>query len=487
MKKITWISILMLIVSIPTFAGGLLTNTNQHVLFLRMLARNASTEIDAVYSNPAGVAFMENGWHLSFNAQSAYQTRKITSTFAPFAMNGNEVTKHYKGEASAPIIPSLYGAYVTDRWSISGNFAISGGGGKATFNDGLGSFESIVSMVPIIANTMSSMLPGLDIPTINRYSVDSYMQGRQYIFGLQLGATYKITDYLSVFAGGRMNYVSNHYKGYLRDIQIGFADGGSMVNASQAFGELAQEVPAPYKSSVELLAGATADKEVDCKQKGWGITPILGADFKMGKWNVGVKYEFKTKLNIENNTTINTTGFKDYDHGVNTPHDIPSLLTVGVSYNPIPEVQLAVGYHHFFDSSAKMANGKEQYTGNGTNEYLGGISWDVTKWLQLSTGMQRTKYGVQDDYQTDMSFSISSYSYGLGAGFNITPNLQLNVAYFWTKYDTYTKNMDNYNYMSDKLESLGIPSTIAQAIKIEGQDKFTRTNKVFGIGIDYRF
>lgn len=57
MRKLSLISIVLLIVSIPTFAGGLLTNTNQHVLFLRMLARDASTDIDAVYSNPAGLAF----------------------------------------------------------------------------------------------------------------------------------------------------------------------------------------------------------------------------------------------------------------------------------------------------------------------------------------------------------------------------------------------------------------------------------------------
>ena len=85
MRKLFLISIGLLIVSTSTFAGGLLTNTNQHVLFLRMLARDASTQIDAVYSNPAGVAFMENGFHLSLNGQSAFQTRTITSTFAPFA------------------------------------------------------------------------------------------------------------------------------------------------------------------------------------------------------------------------------------------------------------------------------------------------------------------------------------------------------------------------------------------------------------------
>ena len=37
MRKISLIGLVMLIVSIPTFAGGLLTNTNQHAAFLRML------------------------------------------------------------------------------------------------------------------------------------------------------------------------------------------------------------------------------------------------------------------------------------------------------------------------------------------------------------------------------------------------------------------------------------------------------------------
>lgn len=64
MRKFSLIGIAMLIVSIPTFAGGILTNTNQHVSFLRMLARGASIDIDGVYSNPAGLAFFAGRWSL---------------------------------------------------------------------------------------------------------------------------------------------------------------------------------------------------------------------------------------------------------------------------------------------------------------------------------------------------------------------------------------------------------------------------------------
>ena len=97
MRKFSLIGIAMLIVSIPTFAGGILTNTNQHVSFLRMLARGASIDIDGVYSNPAGLAFLpEDGLYLSLNGQSAYQTRNIKA-FGYVRFNGDGTSPYYFG------------------------------------------------------------------------------------------------------------------------------------------------------------------------------------------------------------------------------------------------------------------------------------------------------------------------------------------------------------------------------------------------------
>ncbi|MEG2150372.1 MAG: hypothetical protein RRY36_04030 [Bacteroidaceae bacterium] len=486
MKKNYLIGVLLTMVSITTYAGGLLTNTNQNIAFLRNPARDASIEIDAVYSNPAGIAFLQkDGFHFSLNGQSAFQTRTITSTFAPFAAFGGNATKEYEGEASAPFVPSLQAAYKKDKWSFSGSFAVTGGGGKATFNKGLGSFESIVAMLPAMLSAGGYKA--------DRYSVNSYMEGKQYIFGLQLGAAYKITDYLSAFAGVRINYVSNSYKGYMRDIKANVDDKNKvddeLVNVSKYFTGLSQQAlqaaaaleAAGQTEKAELyrlqakkaqgVAAKAGDIDLDCSQTGWGVTPIIGADFKMGKWNVGVKYEFNTKLNVQNQTVGNLPdGFDNYKDGVNTPHDIPSLLTVGASYEILPVLRASIGYHHFFDTHAKMADGKQKFLSKGTNEYLGGLEWDVCRWAQVSAGMQRTKYGFTDKFMSDMSFNVSSYSYGFGAGFNLTPDLKLNVAYFFTDYEDYTKVSEKYN---------GAP--------LAGTDVFTRTNKVFGIGLDYRF
>ena len=50
-------------------AGGLMTNTNYHIAFDRMMARGASMDIDAAYSNPAGLAWGYDGLQLSLDFQ----------------------------------------------------------------------------------------------------------------------------------------------------------------------------------------------------------------------------------------------------------------------------------------------------------------------------------------------------------------------------------------------------------------------------------
>lgn len=489
MKRLFLISFAMLIVSIPTFAGGLLTNTNQNVAFLRNIARGASLQIDGVYSNPAGIAYLSDGFHLSLNGQSAFQTRTITSTFAPFVGYGGEKTKIFKGEASAPFVPSFQAAYKKGNWSFSGGFAITGGGGKATFNEGLASFESNVAMIPM-------MLDKAGLTGTNKYEVKSFMEGRQYIFGLQMGATYKLADYLSVFGGIRMNYVSNSYYGYIRGISANL-NGGNMVNLNQYFtgaaaqlnagaaaanaaGNVAQaQILTAKANAASMMAKGTADKELDCTQTGWGVTPIIGADLNLGRLNIGVKYEMNTKLNIENQTKVNTTGVAAFDHGVNTPNDIPSLLTIGAQYSILPSVRASLGWNHFFDTHAKMANDKQKYLSGGTNEYLAGLEWDITDRVLVSGGLQSTNYGIKDGYQSDMSFTVNSHSFGMGAAFKLTPKMTVNVAYFLTKYDNYTKNTDVQLVDGKPVGYNGTP--------LPGSDTFTRTNKVFGVGLDYSF
>ena len=110
-------------------AGGLVTNTNQNIRFLRMFARDASTEIDAVYANPAGTAFMDDGFYLSLNTQTVKQERIITADF-PLFENGR---KEFKGKTFVPVYPQIDVAYKKGDWTFSAALSVIGGGGKCEF------------------------------------------------------------------------------------------------------------------------------------------------------------------------------------------------------------------------------------------------------------------------------------------------------------------------------------------------------------------
>lgn len=452
MKKFWITSMCMLMVSIPTFAGGLLTNTNQHISFLRMIARGASIDLDGVYSNPAGLVFLEDGTYIAVNLQSAYQTRINDADF--FYYNDKSYAKRYKGTASAPVVPSIQAVYKKGDWAFSGSFAITGGGGKASFNDGLAMFDSKV-MAGLAKATGGKITPDM-------YTINSAMDGRQYIYGLQLGLSYKITDYLSVFGGGRMNYITGGYEGYLN------------TTMNKGYESLVPESMLPVIG-------------LDCSQTGWGITPIIGADVKLGKWNVGLKYEFMANLNIENKTKENTDedgALADYKDGVNTPNDVPAMLMAAVGYEILPTLRVAVEYHQFFDKDAGMAympgtkrEKQKALTGN-THEFLFGAEWDVLDRLTVSAGYQKTNYGLSDNFQSDTSFYCESYSVGLGAALKITPKMKLNVGYFWSTYSDYTKEVSATG---------GYAGTGYNGTGLSGKDVYSRTNKVFGIGVDYKF
>lgn len=447
------------------FAGGYLTNTNQHISFLRMVARGATSDIDAVYSNPAGLVWNEkNGWEISFNIQNAAQQRNIDATYSVMDYIGGgkeDVSKFYKGKASAPILPSLFATYKKDRLVFSGAFAVVGGGGKASYDDGLPMFDSAIRF-GLTNNSKLAQLKSLTgaKSVSDLYDLNTAMNGAQFIYGVQLGVSYRITDWLSAYLGGRMNYFTGGYDGYVHAV-----------------------IKEPYAQYYQAATGATDrnlyNLELDCDQTGWGLTPILGLSAKYKKLTVGMKYEFLTNLNLENKTTKNTDpdgALAAFKHGVNTPSDVPAILSMAAGYDILPTLRGTLEYHHYFDQNAGMANDKQKYVTHGTNEYALGVEWDVHKYVTVSAGGQITDYGLSDNFQTDTSFSCDSYSIGFGAKLNLSKHAKVNIAYFWTTYDDYTKNYTS----TTSVNGQSVPS-------VTGTNVYKRTNKVFGLGLDYAF
>lgn len=440
-----------MIVSLSAWAGGLVTNTNHTASFGRMMARGATSDIDAVFSNPAGTAFNDHeGLTLSLNNQSAFQTRGIQSTFeAPF-LPAEAHDRYYEGTTTAPIIPAVFALYKQGKWAFQGYVAIVGGGGKCTFKDGLPMFDDAV-MTAVWTNPKLAAAVGKPV-TPDMYNLHSSLNGKQFIIGGDLGASYRFNEHLSGHASIRINYATGNYSG----------------GVDAHMGEM-----------------SLAKVALDCDQTGWGVTPILGINYKVGGITLAAKYEFKTNLNITNNTKqfessspAFNAALAGYQDGVKTANDIPAMLALAAGYEILPErLRATVEYHFFDDKHAGMAGDKQQLLVRGTNEYLAGVEWDINKKFTVGLGGQITDYGLSDDFQAQTAFSCDSYSLGAGGSWNINPHLRLNVSYFWTNYSDYTK--PSADKASGGTGYCGTP--------FAGTDIYSRSNKVLGIGIDYKF
>ena len=446
MKKRLTLMALAAIATLTVRAGGLMTNTNYHIAFDRMRARGATFDIDAAYSNPAGLAWGHEGWQLSLNFQKPWQHRDIQLT-KPYS-------QQYEGIASAPIVPALFASYKHDRLAVSAMIGIVGSGGFVKYDAG----------VPMFNLVLAGMLTQKGI-TPDQYSLDTQMKGKQYIYGGQMNVTYKLLDNLAVAAGFRANYYDGYYRGHV-------------------------------VATGHPLLGELASLKLDVNQRGWGFTPIVSLDFHQGPLTLAARYEFRTKINVSNDTKTLEAGLGDkvtallmqtdpaslqaigqalgvktqaYQDGEKTRYDMPALLSVAAGYAFADNIRATLEYHFFDDKHAKMANNRQEKLTHGTHEFLAGVEGDINDRWTISCGMQRTDYGLSDDYQQNTSFACDSWSFGLGCAVNLTKQLRLNAGYFLSIYDDYTKECnaarDGYN----------------------GQEVYSRTNHVVGLGIDYKF
>ena len=290
--------------------------------------------------------------------------------------------------------------------------------------------------------------------TPDKYTIDSQMEGKQYIFGGQLNFSYKLTDNFAAAVGLRANYYDGYNRGHVTATTV------------------------PAMGSQQLI-----DLQLDCLQKGWGFTTIVSFDYREGPLTVALRYEFRTKINTENDTKeLSATmmcadalaQFADkvapYEDGAKTRYDMPALMSIALGYELTPQLRATLEYHNFDDKHAKMAGDRQKNLTHGTDEYLLGVEYDINDKFTISCGGQRTDYGLDDNYQSNTSFACDSWSFGLGGAWNINEKVRLNAGYFCTIYSDYTKEQAYY-----------------QATPWSAKEVYSRTNHVIGLGIDYKF
>lgn len=541
-------SIFATLIAGSLFAGGLVTNGNQSTAWVRLPSRNASVGIDAVYYNPAGLMKLENGFHFSLSNQTIFQNRNIKNFYAgPGGSYGlNQYV--YEGEVIAPVFPIVQGVYKMDRLAFSLGFSPIGGGGGAEYNIGLPSFEMTPSdLVPALAASFNAQ----------QYRIDAYLKGESVFFGLQGGVSFKINDMISVAAGMRYVSAKTTYVGHLKDIEVNTgtlenpnwqradqimttiansyttaatgsaglvaAGAGALTYAqAQSLGYISATQRAQFEGALTALgypaatpiatsnviyngavvsytnnATLLADQYGDIEQTGYGITPIFSVNISPTEnLNIGIKYEMKTRMEVENKTVgdfmvgiaSDGTPITMFPDGATTPSDMPAMLSVGLDYKISDAVKLSLGSNYYWDKTANYGHKRDLDNNSSTPSTFvpnkdiidnngfsihGGLEARLSEKLLISGGYIIANKGVKDTYQSDLIYGLGSHTFGAGGAYNILSNLQLNLGFSYTAYIS-ADNLVDHVYSPNK--------TIYKV-----PENYGKNAMIFSVGVDFSF
>lgn len=403
--------------------AAIVTNTNQSAAYIRLLSRNATTDVDAVYYNPAGLVKLTDGWHVYLGNQVINQTKTIVNDF-PLLNNDT-----YEGKVKVPIFPDVYAVWKKGKLAISLGFGPNAGGGSADFATGLPSFESQIAVLPTLISSMG-------LPT-TAYSADIAFKGSSIYLGFQGNVSYAISDMFSLAAGFRYISATNTYEGHLNDVMINpyhpvLNPSAAMMPAVTFFGAIGQPV----------YAAMVANKSVDAKQTGTGFTPIFSLfATPIPELNIGIRYEFNTALELTNETTVDGTGL--FPNGEKTHEDIPAILAVGVDYAISPAFRASLSFSLYFDKQANW-DGRQDLLDKNSYEVGLGLEYDITEMFTISAGYMMSRYGLTDAFQSDMTHSLDADTFGLGGRIKLSPKLYIDVAALMANYKDYSQQLPYY-------------------------------------------
>ena len=129
-----------------------------------------------------------------------------------------------------------------------------------------------------------------------------------------------------------------------------------------------------------------------------------------------------------------------------------------------------MSYTLYFDKNANW-DGREELVDNNYFELALGLEYDINEAFLISGGYLRAQSGVSEEYQTDMSHSLSSNTIGLGLRYTLGGAWDIDLGGLYTMYEE-----------SERKGSMPIGTNLAPYM-----ETYNRSNIGIAIGLGYHF
>ncbi len=383
-------ALLMLLAAASLFAGGIENKNNMSAGYLRNPSKNTETKKpDAVFYNPAGTAFMEEGLYLELGNQFL---------FKDYTHDASDLTGFDEYSSVDPVLLYPSGEIVWNggNFALFGGFGVAAGGGAAEYADG-----SITTVGALLGfKAVAGPLAGL-------VETDSSLDLTAIIFGETVGASYAINDMVSVSAALRLIQGKITMKGEL------------------------DEEPDPLLSSY-IDDQTLLDSEATAN--GFGF--VFGLHLKpVEKLDLALQYQTKVSLEYEYDK-LEAVPFLlaslKMEEGDTYDKDLPAMLGAGVGYQLLDSLYTSLSFNYYFNKAAAFETGtmgnENEY--NDSWEIGAGAEYTLNEMIALSGGVLYSKQGFKDDENSAEVPVLDSVTIGAGAGLTFIEDLMIDIGIF---------------------------------------------------------
>lgn len=455
---------------IPVSAQGYLSDaTASSAILTRDPARQASTEIDAVVTNPAGTAFINDGFHISLGGIFNYRDISATNTEKPSPT-------YYTKEMN--ILPTVQIAFKKNDWTVSASFASEGGFGNRKSPNSIMAEKVLQNIDNTLLEALDEALLGFrtiysvaslvtDVPALNMADDDEFIYSSKNVnthlhnWTIRLGGAYKFNEHLSAYVGVKANYVKNtadseygmaisrQSTGERFEYSDYFQQNIDIINNAQMDNELREAMVSSLSSLLGLDEQLNHVADANIKVTGWGFAPIIGIDYKIKNFNFGAKYEFASHIKAK---------------GANNQHfNVPATMSVGMKWQIIPKLTMAAGSNVVFatyKSISSTATPSRAYdlSVSGTFEFN-------EKWLASAGYTFGKEQRTIPEFIADiMHNNVNTHKFSFGGAYSPIENMRINLgASIYNRPDNYITSITgdvtmaaHYSYKPKVQIALGI-------------------------------
>ncbi len=181
------------------------------------------------------------------------------------------------------------------------------------------------------------------------------------------------------------------------------------------------------------------------------------------------------KIELTNDTEVDDVNM--FPDGEKVRADMPGMLAFGAEINPLKKLSLTGSFNYYFDKGAYYGNtdANGEQIDNELTIDENGFTWAFSAEYRLisilgvSAGYTSGNNGVNDNYQSGMTYALKSASWGAGVFVDIGEKITLNAGFSITTYDDYSQS-NSYD--------------LAPTVSVPYTDGYAKNTKIFGIGID---